>query len=98
MAQCQRCGAPLPEGFSFGQTLEYCAQCQNAMSQVQPTTDRTSALFALSPVTIGLIAINALVFILMVARGVSPLEPGGQEIVRWGGQYGPFVLAGEWWR
>src|SRR5262249_24902067 len=45
-----------------------------------------------------LIAINALVYILMVAHGVSPLDPKGTDIVHWGGQYGPFIFAGQWWR
>ena len=49
-------------------------------------------------VTTALVAINALIFSLMTARGVSPTRPDVDALVRWGAIYGPRVSAGEWWR
>lgn len=50
------------------------------------------------PVTIGLIAINALVFAVMVARGVSLIRPTPQQALAFGADFGPLTLNGEWWR
>jgi membrane associated rhomboid family serine protease/Flp pilus assembly protein TadD len=50
------------------------------------------------PVTIGLIAINAIVFAVMVARGVSPVSPTPQQALAFGADFGPLTLNGEWWR
>src|ERR1041384_2138613 len=50
------------------------------------------------PVTISLIAINALVFAIMVARGVSPISPTPQHVLAFGGDFGPLTLNGQWWR
>jgi len=50
------------------------------------------------PVTIGLIAINALVFAIMVARGVSAIRPTPQQALAFGADFGPLTLNGQWWR
>src|SRR6266581_4360313 len=50
------------------------------------------------PVTIGLIAINALVFAIMVSRGVSAIRPTPQQALAFGADFGPLTLNGEWWR
>ena len=46
-----------------------------------------------------LIALNVLVFVPMVASGVSILSPTLAEAVAWGADYGPLTSgAGQWWR
>jgi rhomboid protease GluP len=58
-------------------------------------------LVALTPrvfVTKALVAINVAVFVLMVAAGTSAFKPSGEDLVRWGANFGPQTLAGEWWR
>jgi membrane associated rhomboid family serine protease len=45
-----------------------------------------------------LVYLNALVFVVMVVAGVSPLHPTGQDLYMWGGNLRPAVAAGEWWR
>jgi rhomboid protease GluP len=58
-------------------------------------------LVAMTPrvyVTRALVAINVGVFVLMVASGVSAISPSGEDLVRWGADFGPKTLAGEWWR
>lgn len=49
-------------------------------------------------VTYGIIGINALVFVLMVAGGVDVMTPTTIDIINWGGNYGPYTLTGDWWR
>jgi rhomboid protease GluP len=50
-------------------------------------------------VTYALIAINALVFLAMVATGVSFTSPRPIDVYRWGGDFGPATVgANQWWR
>jgi len=50
------------------------------------------------PVTIALIAINALVFAVMVLRGVSVFLSTPQQAIAFGADFGPLTLNGQWWR
>jgi rhomboid protease GluP len=49
-------------------------------------------------VTYIIIAINVLVFIVMVLNGVSFISPTGEDIVKWGGNFAPYTNSGDWWR
>lgn len=49
-------------------------------------------------VTVAVVAANVAVFLAMVASGVSPLDPGTQDLIRFGADYGPQTASGEWWR
>lgn len=49
-------------------------------------------------ITYGIIAINVLVFVLMVAQGISLISPTGIDIIRWGANFSPLTLSGDWWR
>jgi len=54
---------------------------------------------AFFPVTTWLIGLNALVFLLMVVRGVSPLLPTPQQAIDFGADVGTLTLQhGQWWR
>jgi rhomboid protease GluP len=48
--------------------------------------------------TIVLIALNVLVFLMMVLQGVSVFNPTAESVLRWGADYGPLTLHGQWWR
>ncbi|NIF75315.1 rhomboid family intramembrane serine protease [Burkholderia sp. Ap-962] len=48
--------------------------------------------------TWGLVAANLLLFAAMVLNGVSPLQPDIPAMIRWGANYGPDTLDGDWWR
>lgn len=48
--------------------------------------------------TLALIAINTLVFLVMVIRGVSFFSPTATSVLNWGADYGPYTLGGQWWR
>jgi rhomboid protease GluP len=49
-------------------------------------------------ITTFLIAVNLLVFAGMIFSGISPLRPESEQLIRWGANYGPFTLQGQWWR
>jgi rhomboid protease GluP len=50
-------------------------------------------------ITIALIAINVLVFLAMVASGVSFTQPTPLDVYKWGGDFGPDTVgAHQWWR
>ncbi|HEV7674166.1 MAG TPA: rhomboid family intramembrane serine protease [Candidatus Angelobacter sp.] len=51
-----------------------------------------------SPATYVLLAVNIVVFIVMVASGVSFIDPKAGEVLRWGANYGPKTLSGQYWR
>lgn len=45
-----------------------------------------------------LINLNLLIFIVMVANGVNFFEPDSESLLRWGANFRPMTLDGEWWR
>jgi len=49
-------------------------------------------------VTYTIIAINVIVFLLMLINGVSIFEPTVGDIANWGGNFKPYTVGGEWWR
>jgi rhomboid protease GluP len=104
MAQCVQCGRQLP-GFSFGKKkCSWCVQHEAAqrgevsdVQRVEPAPwarQRTNSMM----VTHLLIGINVAVFVLMVANGVSLSIPTAPDLVRWGANFGPLTIAGQWWR
>jgi rhomboid protease GluP len=66
------------------------------ISKPLPPGSRAASSYA---ITIALIAINVLVFIAMVARGVSFTQPTLQAVVDWGGDFAPYTLGDhQYWR
>ncbi|MBX9784148.1 MAG: rhomboid family intramembrane serine protease [Chitinophagaceae bacterium] len=49
-------------------------------------------------VTYAIIAINALVFILMVLDGAGLFTPNGLVHLKWGSNFKPLTQSGDWWR
>ena len=50
-------------------------------------------------ITVALIAINVLVFLAMVASGVSFTQPTPLDVFKWGGDFGPATVGQhQWWR
>lgn len=45
-----------------------------------------------------LIAINIIIFILMLINGVDILLPESQDLIKWGANFRPITLEGQWWR
>jgi rhomboid protease GluP len=45
-----------------------------------------------------LLAVNIAVFIAMLAAGADWLNPATDKVLRWGADYGPLTLNGQYWR
>src|SRR5438105_9861 len=48
--------------------------------------------------TIVLIALNVMMFLMMVLQGVAVFNPTADSVLRWGADYGPLTLQRQWWR
>lgn len=49
-------------------------------------------------VTWGIIGINLLIFVAMLTTGVNVISPAAEDIINWGGNFGPYTNSGDWWR
>ena len=48
--------------------------------------------------TFSLIAVNVFVFLLMALSGAHWLKFTADQVLHWGGNYGPLTMGGHWWR
>ncbi len=106
MANCIRCGRQLP-GFSFGKKIcPWCVQHEKQQrgelpdDAVQPVIRQPWVRHGESTITLThiIFGINVAVFLGMALGSGSIMDFPGGELVRWGANYGPFTLSGEWWR
>ncbi|MCC6459775.1 MAG: rhomboid family intramembrane serine protease [Saprospiraceae bacterium] len=65
-----------------------------------PVPDRPGQEHTLSRsyITLGIMAANVVVYLLMVLNGVHFMQPTSEALVAWGADYGPLTLRGDWWR
>jgi len=64
-----------------------------------PPERRRRPVWLAAPATHLLVAANCLVFLAMVARGVSPMNPNVDQLMSWGANNaGNVLIYGEWWR
>lgn len=106
MAVCERCGKSFA-GFSFGSNAPTkCRDCRKldaaGSEQAQPQTP-SATIAPLRPgfqptVTLVIIALNLAVYVAMGLTGVSWTEPSITDAVKWGADFGPLTLSGQWWR
>jgi membrane associated rhomboid family serine protease len=105
MPICPQCGKDF-SGFSFGSNAATeCKDCRKAKPQAgvlnaSLEADSSVAMSAsFTPVvTLSLIALNGLIYLGMGLSGVSWTDPSIEHAVRWGADFGPLTLSGEWWR
>jgi rhomboid protease GluP len=104
MAKCIQCGRQLP-ALTFGKKVcRWCVQHEAAQRGEEDTMQRVETAPWLRResssmmVTQAFFAINVIVFVAMAFAGVSLTEPTGQDLIRWGANFGPRTLAGQWWR
>ncbi len=49
-------------------------------------------------VTVTLLVLNIAAFVVMAIATLTLLEPSSQNLIKWGADYGPLTLNGQWWR
>ncbi len=106
MANCIRCGRQLP-GFTFGRKIcQWCVQHEAAQRgelvndapqpvMRTPWVRRSESSISLTQIIFG---INAAVFLGMALSSSTFMDFPLNELVVWGGNFGPLTLSGEWWR
>jgi rhomboid protease GluP len=102
LERCVTCGKEFDLRFNTSPGSFECPNCAQQRAQAiraaylqQPRATLSAASF---PVTIALIAANALVFAAMVLSGVSALDPTPAQAIKFGADFGPLTLNGQWWR
>lgn len=70
-------------------------KCMNEPEQTEKALNLTGSNLY---VTYGIIGINVLVFILMAMNGAGVLGTDGIVQIKWGSNYSPLTLSGDWWR
>jgi rhomboid protease GluP len=104
MANCVQCGRKMP-ALSFGRKLcQWCVRHEAAQrgetDDVQPVmappwAQSESTGMVVTQVIFG---INVAVYLGMIMAGVSVMDPPGQQLIQWGGNFTPLTLGGQWWR
>ena len=105
MANCTQCGRQLPP-LSFKKICQWCAQHDAAQRgedldqerQVvipAPWVRRSQSTISLTQILFG---INIAVFLAMVLASGFSFDFSGETVVRYGANYGPYTLSGQWWR
>jgi membrane associated rhomboid family serine protease len=106
MAVCKTCGAKI-SSFSFGtEPPSECRDCRRKRKEMglipgsasPAPKDITFPALPLPVVTIILIGANVALYLAMGLSGVSWTEPGTLDAIRWGADFGPLTLGGQWWR
>ncbi len=104
MASCVQCGAQLP-ALTFGDASKFCKNCRNIApkpkSKRRYEDELEPVALPLARILNGtncLIAASVVVWVIMVASGISAIDPSGTDLLRWGADYGPKTLDGQYWR
>jgi rhomboid protease GluP len=96
MPQCLKCGAELPVN-EDGMAPVLCDRCAGVATR-RARVSMGTGTFREFPATTALLAINLAVFVGMVLTGGSIFDFNGQTLIRWGGNFGPLTLTGDYWR
>src|ERR1700676_2025576 len=105
MANCIRCGRQLPP-LTFGKKIcQWCVQ-HEATQRGELADDARQPVIAApwvrreSSITLThvLFGANIAVFLAMALASGSIMDFNGEVMVRFGANFGPFTLSGEWWR
>jgi membrane associated rhomboid family serine protease/Tfp pilus assembly protein PilF len=101
MATCKECGQEFTpasggSGLMPSVPIDTCPECAKAAEAAfhRLLTEATPRIF-ITPI---IIALNILVFVAMLATGVSFFSPQSDQLLKWGADYGLQTLDGEWRR
>lgn len=102
VATCTGCGREFHPPV-FGRTYNTCEECRGGKPEDLQTQADVAVPSAATPAlkldaTSALVAVNVLVFVLMVLGGVSPVNPSAEQLLKWGGDLGQVALDHQWWR
>jgi membrane associated rhomboid family serine protease/Flp pilus assembly protein TadD len=105
LANCRQCGTKLPS-LTFGEASPYCKTCRSQISSGHSTeaihslaqASNAAVMSKARPATYVLVAINIAIFIAMMVSGISAVDPATDKVLRWGADYGPYTLDGQYWR
>lgn len=96
MPQCLKCGAELPVN-EEGMAPVLCDRCAGRASS-RARRGLSSGTMRDYPATTLLLAINLAVFAGMLLTGGGLMGFSGQQLVKWGANFGPLTVGGEYWR
>src|SRR5580658_8789044 len=107
MPTCPNCGKSF-SGFSIGSNAaSECRECRAARSAKatntivqEPRAQNSfwSLIQTIPLVTRTIITVNVRVYVAMGLSGVSWTDPSVVQAIRWGADFGPLSLSGQWWR
>jgi membrane associated rhomboid family serine protease/cytochrome c-type biogenesis protein CcmH/NrfG len=107
MAICPQCGRKF-SSFSFGSNpATECSDCRKARARaaelagstaMAPPAETSGGNKFKPTVTLTLVFLNVLIYVAMGLSGVSWTQPSIEHAIRWGADFGPLTLSGEWWR
>jgi membrane associated rhomboid family serine protease/Flp pilus assembly protein TadD len=66
----------------------------------RPPTSAGPVLTTRAPVSVTavLLGINLFMFVAMVLKGAPVMQPNADQLLRWGANFGPLTISGQWWR
>jgi len=97
MPSCLECGRELPVN-EEGMAPVLCDRCAGVATSRARRGMNAVGTMRDYPAMAALVAINISVYIAMVINGGSPFEFSGDVLIRWGANYGPLTISGEYWR
>lgn len=97
MPSCLKCGTELPVN-EEGLAPVLCDRCAGVATS--RARQRMNAVGTMRdyPAMAALVAINISVFIAMVINGGSAMQFSGDVLIRWGANWGPATMGGQYWR
>ena len=101
LQRCVTCGKEFERRFGDTVLTVNCPACdlrqfEASQAPLIPVTEAVG--HPTFPVTMALIAVNVLVLVVMVLRGVSLWQLTPQQAIDFGADFGPLTLGGQWWR
>ena len=107
MPTCPSCGKSFSDFSLESDLASGCRECRAARAATAaraftqgPRAPSGFGTFiqTLPLVTRAIIAVNVLVYVAMGLSGVSWMDPSVVQAIRWGADFGPLTLSGQWWR
>src|SRR5947209_18526042 len=97
MPSCLKCGTELPVN-EEGLAPVLCDRCAGVATS--RARQRMNAVGTMRdyPAMAALVAINLSVFIAMIINGGSPMGFSPDVLIRWGANWGPATMSGDYWR